>query len=606
MKRLLLVASLAIGVASVVAACGGSGTPSDFGSGDDGGGGDDAADGGGVGDDGSLFDTNFGSDTSACAARHCSSDLHQVLDCNDAVVTTCPGDQGCAAGACVAACDAAKANKSTVGCDYFAYVPDAYSADNGDCYAAFIANTWGSPISITVDRGGQTFNAADFARIPSGSGQATTYGMLPNGQIPPGQVAIVFLAGTSSAPVKCPSGITPAFSASDAATHGTGIGTAFHVKTSAPVVAYDIYPYGGGNSAATSATLLLPTSAWDTNYVGVDAFRKSVIVSSAQPFIEVVGTVNATNVTVRPVVAITGGAGVAATPANTPRSYVVAAGQVLQFTQDAELAGSAISADQPIGLWGGATCLSIDVNTAACDSAHQNIPPVKALGNRYVAVRYRNRFAGMEETVPWRMVGGVDGTTLTYSPSTPPGAPTSLALGQVAEFQSPGQFVVQSQDADHPFYMSAHMTGCQTTNPAEDDCRGDPEFVNIIPPEQYLAKYTFFTDPTYPETNLVLMRERKNGAFADVTVDCAGTVGGWTPIDTADTIEYTRLDLVTGNFSPVGNCNNGLHIAQSALPFGLVVWGWGSAASGAFSSQAVSYAYPAGASVKPINTVVIQ
>lgn len=39
--------------------------------------------------------------------------------------------------------------------------------------------------------------------------------------------------------------------------------------------------------------------------------------------------------------------------------------------------------------------------------------------------------------------------------------------------------------------------------------------------------------------------------------------------------------------------------------FGLTVWGWGSAASGGFSSQAVSYAYPAGASVKPINTVVV-
>jgi hypothetical protein len=43
------------------------------------------------------------------------------------------------------------------------------------------------------------------------------------------------------------------------------------------------------------------------------------------------------------------------------------------------------------------------------------------------------------------------------------------------------------------------------------------------------------------------------------------------------------------------------------------VWGWGSAATGGnfgfpdggFYSQAVSYAYPAGASVQPINTVVV-
>jgi hypothetical protein len=56
------------------------------------------------------------------------------------------------------------------------------------------------------------------------------------------------------------------------ATHGTGIGSAFHITTSAPVVAYQIYPYGGGESKITGATLLLPTSVWDTNYIGVDGY----------------------------------------------------------------------------------------------------------------------------------------------------------------------------------------------------------------------------------------------------------------------------------------------------------------------------------------------
>jgi len=208
--------------------------------------------------------------------------------------------------------------------------------------------------------------------------------------------------------------------------------------------------------------------------------------------------------------------------------------------------------------------------------------------------------------VPWRMIGGVDGTTLTYSPAAPPGAPTTLALGQVAEFDAPGPFFVQSQGSDHPFYMSAHMTGWQVVAGNSADHRGDPEFVNIVPPEQYLSSYTFFTDPTYSETNLVLTRERKNGAFADVSLDCSGTVTGWAPVDAADTIEYARVDLVTGNFQSVNGCNNGLHVATSMQPFGLVVWGWGSAATIGFFTQAVSYAYPAGASVKPINTVVIE
>ena len=56
--------------------------------------------------------------------------------------------------------------------------------------------------------------------------------------------------------------------------------------------------------------------------------------------------------------------------------------------------------------------------------------------------------------------------------------PLQLASGEVAEFWAPGPFVVRSQDPDHPFYMSAHMTGCGRVNPSFSDCRGDPEFVN--------------------------------------------------------------------------------------------------------------------------------
>jgi len=44
---------------------------------------------------------------------------------------------------------------------------------------------------------------------------------------------------------------------------------------------------------------------------------------------------------------------------------------------------------------------------------------------------------------------------------------------------------------------------------------------------------------------------------------------------------------------------------HSTVPFGLTVWGWGSSATFPFSSTYVSYAYPAGASVKPINLVVV-
>jgi hypothetical protein len=249
------------------------------------------------------------------------------------------------------------------------------------------------------------------------------------------------------------------------------------------------------------------------------------------------------------------------------------------------------------------------------DSAQQQIPPVQALGSEYVAVRYRGRSGGLDagsqdESVPWRLVGAVDGTTLTWQPSTPPGAPAALNLGDVKEFSSPGPFVVQSQGSDHPFYLGAYMTGGGPGTAADGGVgfngEGDPEWVNVVTPPQYLDDYVFFTDPTYSETNLVLVRaaSKLDGGFADVTLSCAGNatpqvVGGWQPIGK---YEYTRVDLVTGAFTGVNGCTNGRQELKSPLPFGVTVWGWGTPSQG---TKLVSYGYPAGAGFQPINMVVV-
>jgi hypothetical protein len=509
--------------------------------------------------------------------------------------------------------------QSSAGCDYYAVVPDVVSDGAGGCFAAFITNTYTDPVSIQVDFGGQTLDPTKFAYIPTGAGGNVTYTPLGNAQIPPGQVAILFLNRMPGAlpmfglNIDCPKGVTPAITTKDAATHGTNLGSAFHIVTSAAVAAYDIYPFGGGQSAMTSATLLLPTTSWDTNYIAIDAYRTGPV---DQPFVQIVGQQDGTNVTVNPSAAIAGNGGsIAATAKGTPHTYIVNKGQVLQFTQDASLSGSIIQSDIPVGVWGGKTALAI---TSCCDeTSHQQIPPIRALGNEYVGVRYRNRYDAIEEAPPWRIVGAVPGTVLTYEPSMPAGAPPTLTTGTVAEFNATGPFVVKSQDAQHPFYMSAHMTGAAQYDPSQMDMtssatpdgRGDAEFVNVVPPGEFMTSYVFFTDPTYSETNLVLVRSKVNGAFADVTLDCGGKLSGWLPVGSSGDYEYTRIDLVRHNFESQNGCNNGRHEINSPNPFGLTVWGWGSAETGdqlkGFNTQYVSYAYPGGASVKPINTVVV-
>ena len=372
------------------------------------------------------------------------------------------------------ACTQAGSDRTTTGCDYFVVQPDVIFEGVGACFAAFLANTSMVPVHIGVSYGTQSLDVTKFAYIPVGTGTSLKYSPLANGVLGPGQVTILFLSkyakGFPSLPplnYNCPAGVTPAITTLDPAPHGTSLGTAFHITTDGPVVAYDEYPYGGGQSAMTSATLLLPVSSWDTNYVAVDGFAASQL-SGGLSFIDVVGEQDGTTVTISPSAAITAGKGVAGAAQGTPTTYTVDRGQILQFTQSAELGGSILQSSQPVGVWGGHTGLNIGTNDCCADGAHQQIPPVRALGSEYVGVRYRDRYTGTDESPPWRLVGAANGTTLTYDPAPPSGAPTTLSLGQVAEFDAGDPFVITSQDAQHPFYMSGHMTGAGPYDPKPD------------------------------------------------------------------------------------------------------------------------------------------
>lgn len=526
----------------------------------------------------------------------CSPDLRSVIDATTGtVLEACADDRACADGACLPACEAAARHGSSLGCEFYVARPRT-RIGIGACFAAIVANMALTPVQLTVERAGQTLNVEGMTRLASGAGQDIEYVPLVDGRIPAKQVAIVFLSQHGN-DFACPAGVMPGFP-SEASVSGTGRGETFHITASGPVLAYDFSPFGGGSTALSSATLLLPTSTWGTNYVAINAYA-SPLNAVGQPLLQVIAKEDDTEVKLLPKVDVVGGGGVGASSAGQVVSYTLSRGQFLQFVQDEELTGSAIEANKPIGVVGGSTCMQIPTGTTYCDAAHQQLPPVRAFGSRYVAVRYRNRNT-VDESPPWRMVGAVNGTVLTYEPSTPAGAPTTLAAGQLVEFATGDAFTVSSQDAAHPFYVSAHMTGGSTTGIGG---RGDPEFVNVVPSEQYLRAYTFFTDPSYPETNLVVVRRKEGGAFADVILDCAGPLSGWAPAGTSGEFEFTRIDLVTGNFAPQGACDNGRHEMISAAPFTATVWGWGSSATSVFTGN-VSYAFPIGAGVKPLHDVV--
>jgi hypothetical protein len=548
----------------------------------------------------------------------CTADLHAIVDSEGKLIEQCPPDQGCLEGKCVAACDAASGSKGNIGCEFVVPNPpftgqgwgSIGASLAGPCHAAFIANAWSRPAQITVKVGATQYELAQIGRIPQGNVPNVSYQPIPSTGLPPDEVAIVFLShrpgSNNQTSLECP--VAPAV-LQDTAVHGSGRGTAFEITTDTPVSAYAILPYGGASSYLPSATLLMPRTAWGKNYFAIGPHDLADDPSMpGLPWVMIVGGSNGATVQVAPKVGLPAGANVPAAPAGQTTSVPLASGEIVQWF-GTNGTGAVFDADQPFAVFTGNTYLHIPSATSSGgghDASHQQIPHVGALGSEYVGAGVVTRLATLgAESVPYRLLGVVDGTQLSYDPAPPPGAPATLNAAQVAQFESTTFFTVRSQDGDHPFLFTQYMTGTSLNAGVRGDCAtspmatvpgcGDEEWVNVLPPKQYLQKYVFFTDPTYGTTNLVVTRVAGPNGFADVEVACLGAVGGWQPVGGEAKYQVAHVDLMRAG-SPIGGCNTSQHVAKSEAPFGVMVWG---------TDWYASYGYPAGGNIGTINQVYV-
>lgn len=580
-KRAASIVCLSVGL--FVAACGSSGSRSGF----------EETPGNGVppGAPGLPTDQEDGGALTA----GCSADLQSAID-SAGNVTECPPGQGCANGTCVPACDAAAESKGSLGCKYRVATPAFYTTFASPCFAVFVANAWREPAKLEVARDGTTYDVTSFGRIAEPGQPETSWDPVPAGGIPAGKVAVLFLqaasvgsasGGRDSCPVK------PAFTGGTGLVN-TGRGKAWSITSNVPVTAYDILPYGGASSFLPSAELLFPVTAWGKNYLAVVPPPGKGTSSQGQWWGQIVAAEDDTTITIAATKALPAGQNVPAVSPSSPAKLTLDAGEFVQWLGGQDMSGSVIESDKPVAFNGGHTYLCYASKTSTgggCDSGHQQVPPIAALGSEYAVVPYETRSsAKTPESIKYRIVGAVDGTQLTYDPPITE-APASLATGQVVDFETTEAFVVKSQGKSHPFFIAQTMSGCNLSS--IEDSLGDEEYVNVLPPAQFLDGYLFFTDPTYKTTNLVVTRVKTASGFADVEIDCLGKLSGWQPIGSSGTYEALTVDLVRDGS---GKCENGPHTVKSKGPVGITVWGL---------DMYSSYAYPAGGSIAAINAVVV-
>ncbi len=534
----------------------------------------------------------------------CSLDGRSIIDgCTGETVEVCADDKACGAAVCQEPCAAAAADPSSHGCEFYLQEPLYWKGWGQSCYAAFVVNTANQPVDVTLEKDGAELDLskAVFSTQP-GSGVLTPH----QGSIDPGESVIVFVSDLGPggpekkafdvSTIACPEGVVAA-SYAYPGPNGTGVGSSFHLKSTLPIALMSIYPYGGAVSFIPTGTLHLPVAAWKTENIIVQPWE-GVYNSNGPmwPGSQIVAS-DDTDVTIVPTNDVADGHGIIGGPAHVPTKYHLAKGQYLQLTQEAQLTGSLVYSTKPVGIFGGHT----GAHTGACcaDLMQQQIPPFEQWGNEYVGVGYRPRQAGNEaEPVGYRIVAARDGTRLDYDPAIPAGAPTELKAGEFATFVAPTghPFVVRTQDADHPIYMGAYMSsysGGGLFGAAQNN--GDPEFVNVVPVGQYQNSYSFFADPTYQETSLVVVRQKNNGKFEDVWLECAGNLTDFKPAGTRGEFEWTRVSLMH-NYGPgdsfgSNTCTSGRQTMRSNGPFAATIWGW---------SPWASYGYAGGMAMRTL------
>lgn len=539
--------------------------------------------------------TSSGDDTAddcpdcVCApgVRYC--DGMEMLECNaDGTgaesAGTCDEQNPCLNGYCVTACEKAAANRSNIGCEYWAVdLDNEYSEFNdaaAEQFAVALANTSDYTVNVTVEQ-----NEA----APGAPRQLTT-------------VRTVQINANSLVQIDLPRREVDGSLAGMDEGPGTMLSSrAYRITTDYPVVAYQFNPIV--QSFSNGASLLIPTSGLDERYYVLGWPTANPISGPFtipgipdHSFVAIVGVgEDPVHVTVRLGGAIVGGGTIPAAGAGGMIEANVGAFDVLNLESDGipgDLSGTEVIADGPIAVFSGGERAIVpgevrppepagwDGDLCCTEHFEQQLFPTSALGRAFVTTRspIRSRSASNPEGDVWRVLATEPGTVVTTS-LAPPFDTFTLGEGQWKEFWSQADFVLTSTE---PVIVGQYLVSQQYIE--DPDVGGDPEFILYPPAEQYRTEYIFLAPPTFERDYCVI------AAPAGATVELDGIALGEQsprcsrhPAGTLDGVEYVALRC---------ELEDGVHYVRASEPVGVNVYGY---------YNVGSYGYAAGAELERIN-----
>ncbi|MBI2392476.1 MAG: IgGFc-binding protein [Deltaproteobacteria bacterium] len=332
-------------------------------------------------------------------------------------------------------------------------------------------------------------------------------------------------------------------------------------------------------SFSNDASLLLPSTALTGNY-RITGSRGGSGLSS---YVAVTGTRDDTDVAVT----LTGkgrilaGGGLSYTGGGATANFKLNAGDVMQLLVPAgtlfDLSGSLIKASRPVQVIAGVPCITQPSGVMACDHIEESVFPAETFGREYVVTMPTGPNGNKPGHVV-RLYGNVDGTTLTYKPAAPKGAPLTLQAGQVVDLGVVKEDFVVTGSAE--FAVGSFMLGGELVDPDAFDGlqKGDPSMSMITSVEQYRTKYVFLAPDDYlvNYVDVVAKPGTKLKLDGSEVTESGDSLGDY---------EVTRVKLGPGP-SEVG-----AHVLESDKPFGIQVLGYGAY---------TSYHYPGGLNLSAI------
>jgi hypothetical protein len=202
--------------------------------------------------------------------------------------------------------------------------------------------------------------------------------------------------------------------------------------------------------------------------------------------------------------------------------------------------------------------------------------PAETLGKEYV-VTVPAGPDGAKSPGQWvRIVGNIDGTTLTFDPAINGGSATINAAGVLDLGIQAGDFKVSG---DHEFIVETFMQGGSVVDPQTEvgKQKGDPSQSLATAIEQYRDTYVFLAPQDYDVNFVNIMAPPGTAVTLDgqnVPESNFSAVGG-------SGVSVARVQLAA----------TGTHTLKSTKPVGIQVYGYG---------QYTSYQYPGGLNLKSI------